>query len=263
MRKRVYFALAILLVALAGVGVWMGMGQREPEYQGKRLSYWLERPNGDDRDKEAIRQIGTNAFPFLIKWLRAQDTRSDQRAMTWVERARTWAERQRLVPFHPPVHSHFKSAELRRAEAAFGYEALGPLACAQIPSLMDAMTNDASLDVRLTAEEVLIYLGPEARRAAPALFQATKDKSEGVRINAYWVLGKILPEADVTIPVLVAGLDDASPGARFRAAIVLGEYGSAAKAAVPALLRVLPTNSGAPTALKAIDPEAAAKAGVE
>jgi len=54
--------------------------------------------------------------------------------------------------------SSFQSAELRRAEAAFGYRALGPLASAQIPSLMDAMTNAPSPEVRLAAEEVPIPL---------------------------------------------------------------------------------------------------------
>jgi hypothetical protein len=262
MRKRVYIALAVLLVILAGVAAWQGRRQPEPVYQGKRLSDWLERPNGDDRE-QAIRQIGTNALPFLIKWLRAQDTRLNQWQTTWVQWQTTWAERQNFVPFHFLVPVHFKSAELRRADAAFGYKALGPLASAQIPSLMDAMTNDPSPEVRLAAEEVLIYLGPEARRAAPALFRATKDANETVRVNAFWVLGKILPDARLTIPVLVAGLDDASAGARFRAAIVLGEYGPEAKAAVPALLRMQVTNNAAATALKAIDPEAAAKAGVK
>ena len=254
MRERVHIALAVLLVMLAGVIGWQvlqALREREPVYQGKRLSFWLEEPNADDRDEQAIRQIDTNALPFLIKRLRAHDKRLNP---SW---AMTWAEKQQFVPLH------FKSAELRRAEAAFGYRALGPLASAQIPSLMDAMTNDPSPEVRLAAEEVLIYLGPEARRAAPALFRATKDANEIVRVNAFWVLGKILPDARLTIPVLVPGLDNASAGARFRAAIVLGEYGPEARPAVSALLRVLATNNAAATALKKIDPEAAARAGVK
>ncbi len=43
MRKRVYIALAVLLVTLAGVMAWQGLRERErePVYQGKRLSVWL------------------------------------------------------------------------------------------------------------------------------------------------------------------------------------------------------------------------------
>jgi hypothetical protein len=42
MRRRVYIALAVLLVMLAGVIAWQVLRLREPVYQGKRLSYWLE-----------------------------------------------------------------------------------------------------------------------------------------------------------------------------------------------------------------------------
>jgi hypothetical protein len=80
---------------------------------------------------------------------------------------------------------------------------------------------------------------------------------------------------------LVAGLDGPYPGAQWQAAIALRQYGPEARAAVPALLRTLaaynsralppaadlprhdPLNDAIRSALKAIDPEAAAKAGLE
>jgi hypothetical protein len=50
----------------------------EPRYKGRTLSYWLERSGNNavlDRppDQEAttaIRTIGTNALPFLLRWIR-------------------------------------------------------------------------------------------------------------------------------------------------------------------------------------------------
>ncbi len=42
MQKRVQVALAVLLVTLAGVSAWLGLREREPVYQGKRLSVWLK-----------------------------------------------------------------------------------------------------------------------------------------------------------------------------------------------------------------------------
>ena len=45
MRKGVQIALAVLLVATAGVIVWQGLREREPIYQGKPLSVWLQRYN--------------------------------------------------------------------------------------------------------------------------------------------------------------------------------------------------------------------------
>jgi len=96
------------------------------------------------------------------------------------------------------------------------------------------------------------------------LFRATKDTDDSVRVNALWALGEIRPDPHLTIPVLVAGLDDADFLVRENAARTIGRYGPEAEAAVPALLRTLATNSAAAGwALKKIDPEAAAKAGVK
>jgi hypothetical protein len=285
MIKRVYVGLAVLLVILAGVSAWQvfhaSRERRLLAYQGKRLSVWLDAYRGkmsashpyvgpDEQAawnheieilEDAIRHIGTNALPVLIERLHAHDTALKKFIMAI-------AGKQKLV------HFHFKSADQRRQEALFGYEALGPLASAEVPSLIGTLTSDPSPDVRQAAASVLGFIGPEARLAAPALFRATKDTDQYVRNNALWALGRILPASQTTIPVLVAGLDDPLQIAQQNAAIALGRYGQEARAAVPVLLRMLATNSAAGTAqqelravvrsaLKAIDPEAAAKAGVK
>ncbi|MGO8929755.1 MAG: HEAT repeat domain-containing protein [Limisphaerales bacterium] len=274
MRKRVQIALAVLLVALAGVIAWQvfhaSRERRLLAYQGKRLSVWLdayrektEAPHpyvGPDEQaawnheieilEDAIRHIGTNALPVLIERLHAHDTALKKFIMAI-------ADKQKLV------HFHFKSAQQRRHEAVLGYSALGPLASAHVPSLSDTLTTDPSPEIRYNAASALGCIGPDARIAAPALFHATKDTNEFVRNNSLWALGRILPDAQLTVPVLVASLDDTNSDARGNAAIALMKYGPEAKAAVPALLRTLATNNAASFALKAIDPEAAAQAGVK
>jgi len=79
-RKRVQIALAILLVAVIGVSEWQVLRVREPVYQGKPLSGWLE---GYDSPKnqqswrqtdEAIRQIGPKAIPTLLQMLRVSES---------------------------------------------------------------------------------------------------------------------------------------------------------------------------------------------
>ena len=268
MRKRVYIALAVLLVMLAGVIAWQVLRQREPVYQGKQLSFWLERLNPAaanqeeaDRAQQAIRHIGTDALPFLAERLQAQDTRLKRLMMTW-------ADRQKLV------HFHFKSAEQRQHQALFGYQALGPLASAQVASLSDILTNAPTARVRVVAAWALEYIGPEARLAAPALFRAAQDTNVFVRDQTFLALGQILPDSQTTIPVLVVGLDDPFSDAQRHAVSALQRYGPAAKAAVPVLLRMLATNNAvglaqqrlhatASFALKAIDPAAFAKAGVK
>jgi HEAT repeat protein len=177
----------------------------------------------------------------------------------------TWADKQKLV------HLHFKSAAQHRVEALYAYEILGPLASAQVASLGHILTNAPTASVRGIAALALGHIGPDARLAAPALFRAMKDTDEYVRGNAFYASGRILPNPDPTIRILAAGLDDPFPGPRLYAAMALGEYGTNATATVPALLRVLATNNPADwqfrgvacSALKSIDPQAAAKAGVK
>jgi len=45
-------------------------GEREPEYNGVPLSKWLERYDGVNiQATEAIQHIGTNALPYLVRWI--------------------------------------------------------------------------------------------------------------------------------------------------------------------------------------------------
>jgi HEAT repeat protein len=257
MRKGPQIVLAVLLVAVLTVLGWQAFRLREPVYKGKALSGWLEtltqerlRGNYNESSADPIRQIGTNALPVLIEILRAHDTPFKQVLMAW-------AQKQTLV------HFHFRSADQRRPDAVYGYEVLGSLASAQVPVLIDCLTNDRSPKVRMAAASALGSIGPKARVAGPALFRAAKDTDGLVRNNALWALSQILPDPQLTMPVLIAGLDDAHPVARENAAIGLAKYGQEAKAAVPALLRTLATNRSAGWALKKIDLEAAAQAGVK
>src|SRR5678816_2434558 len=58
----------LVVVVLVAVAVWPG--PKEPEYQGKKLSEWLEMHNDRPaKSTEAVRAIGTNAIPFLVRWI--------------------------------------------------------------------------------------------------------------------------------------------------------------------------------------------------
>jgi hypothetical protein len=64
---------AVMVVALLAVAFWPG--EKEPEYQGKKLSEWLDpfyRPGAISDQKQeqteaAVNAMGTNCLPFLIK----------------------------------------------------------------------------------------------------------------------------------------------------------------------------------------------------
>jgi hypothetical protein len=67
-------------VVLLAVG-WYFLDNDEPRYKGKKLSYWLDQrsrgktvlqPREIDESEAAIRAIGTNGFPVLVRWLRRE-----------------------------------------------------------------------------------------------------------------------------------------------------------------------------------------------
>src|SRR4051812_22980361 len=85
-RKKILIVVVLLLIAAIGGVICMALPPREPSYNGQPLSYWLARCeetgpiSADIKDpkarecREAIRHIGTNAIPFLLRMLRAKDS---------------------------------------------------------------------------------------------------------------------------------------------------------------------------------------------
>jgi HEAT repeat protein len=133
-----------------------------------------------------------------------------------------------------------------------------------IPGLTVVFTPAPSR--RAGAAHFLGWFGPAAKAAIPALIEALKSPDESVRGPAAESLGEIHCEPDVIIPLLITYLDDAD--LNDEAAAALGKFGELAKAAVPKLIPLLKINDkdlqeAVRTALKKIDPEAAAKAGVD
>src|SRR5579864_2809300 len=122
MRKRCRIALAVLLVAIIGVISWQSL--REPVYQGKRLTVWLEQygtnhfptvrdgPLGKEAET-AVRRIGTNAIPVYLKILTARDLPLKLKVMALV--SNRWLARLQV-----------RSVYDYRWRGAFGLIALGP-----------------------------------------------------------------------------------------------------------------------------------------
>jgi hypothetical protein len=262
---KVMIIIMVLSLAVVGIVSLYALWPHQPTHQGQPLSWWLERrltahenrhenrvPLDEERAAEAIRQMGTNSLPTLLRMLRARDSRLKQVAMAW-------SAKQSVIKF--PC----TPADRCREQALEGYRALGPVASGQILALSEVLTNDPLPAVRDMAARALEFIARnDGDRAAPALLKAAKDKDKEVRNSSFWALGRVHPSPEATIPVLIGGLDDSYQTARENAASALGfDYGPQAKAAVPALLRTLTTNVAASHALSQIDPEAAAKAGVK
>src|SRR6478609_8731880 len=86
MKTRFRILFAFMVIAIVGGIAWQVLRPREqePVYQGQPLSVWLEgylskfKWNGPERQKadEAMRQIGTNALPTLLRLIKANDSAS-------------------------------------------------------------------------------------------------------------------------------------------------------------------------------------------
>ena len=112
-------------------------------------------------------------------------------------------------------------------------------------------------------------LGPKAKGAAWALLAALDPNDDVLCGAAATALVKIQADPDQVIPRLIPCLIDRQGRGRPDVVEALGEFGPKARAAVPVLIKLLADRSSkdivaaVPIALKQIDPDAAAKAGVK
>jgi len=262
MRKRVQIGLNGLLVGAVGLVVWQVLRVREPTYHGKPLSVWVEEydknflsPDNPTREraKRAICQIGTNALPILLEWAAAKDSVLKKKVMAF-------AKKQSLVKIR------FRSDEYYHARSDAGFSALGPMAKPAVPALIELL-NRGDYAVRVAAAYDLMWIGPEAEEAVPVLVRCLSDSNNLVCFRATRCLAHIHMKPELVVPALVQSLGQARVPERETIAAMIA-FGVQAKPAVPNLLRLLEDKNSmiwpyAAHALKQIDPQAAAKAGVE
>jgi len=248
-----------VLVMLAGVIAWQVLREREPVYQGKRLSRWLADDDGslesERNAQRAVVEAGTNAVPTLLRMLRQSDMPLKRKLMDM-------AQNQRLIKVH------CTPAESRNAGAWVGFSALGPSAAFAVPSLMEIFDLKISWWSQLYTLKSLGTIGPAAKVATPVILRGTTNSHFLVRAESLYALACVRAEPQVAVPVLTEALHDSNRTVQHVTCVALAKLGDEAKPAVPRLLDALEepdreVRHFAIYALKAIDPAAAAQAGVE
>jgi HEAT repeats len=275
----------------------------EPQYQGKPLTYWLQgfspayppATNGYARPtyqeaRDAVENLGTNAIPVLLRLLRTPDNPLKD----WFFRL---VQRQHIIRISYAPTQTF--ALVNEAKAAF--DELAGKGVAAMPQLMKIYDQHPNVYSRQIVPAILAGIGPPAKPAIPLLLRATTDADSYVRNNAVYALGRIGAEPALAVPALTKCLEDPADFTRANAAGALATLGTNARPAIPVLIKLLAreqTNSAAVTlptsgrpgnfttvwgghpgggffgnpidvigpttaALKTIDPEAAAKAGIK
>lgn len=182
--RLIWFVLPCLLSAGLLFCAWPA---REPVYDGKSLSEWMielgtESDDSLDLPEYAVRQMGTNALPALLRMIRSRDSRFKLKLMEL-------AAKQSLIPVH------FTPASARQWRAIWAFRALGPAA---VPALTNLLGDpNATVFVRQYAAVSLGQYENQAKAAVPALLQAVNDPDAQVRTAAAASLKKIDPEAVV------------------------------------------------------------------
>jgi len=281
MRKQVRITLAVLLIGVAWVIAWQLLRDREPEpvYQGKGLRVWLReyevnRFTEDQKELKvqntaagAIRKIGTNSIPTLLKMLAKKDSFIVSK---FVDLWTAHICRIGYLPAWVRDPGWYQNRAAHHLDAALmGFEILGPVAQQAAPVLIKLYEQNISPQSQYATSHALIAIGPAAQTiAVPPFLRAAASSNGTVRRVAVLALSDVRAEPQLVVPVLVKALSDTNYFTRCAAANGLGEFGINAQQAVPSLVTLLRDPNPnvrriAVYALKKIDPEAAAKAGVK
>jgi HEAT repeat protein len=287
MGKKRGILLAVLFVALLGGLVWMLSRPAEPVCKGKPLSAWLNEFNGVPGETNqaafvAFREMGTNAIPALLKTLQSGDPRF-QRMILKLNRmqslvhfplrdtlAQRWAASSALYAMGANAKPAFPALTNLLFDPTSSYPsaiALAGMGSEALPPLFAALTNQ-NATIRDSAAFGLSWERSDLNLVVPALIGRLSDQDMGVHYTALEALCQLHAEPELAVPALMEEFPGKNPGFRRVILIALGEFGTSASAAVPMLLEVLSDNDQeerkhAAWALKRIDPEAAAKAGVK
>jgi hypothetical protein len=209
MRKWTYLVIAVALMALSAVSVRQALREREPVYRGKRLSVWLNayqlhglagaetwqvRMEQQDAE-EAVRHVGTNALPTLLRMLRAKDS-------TWKVKLLNLAARQHAIKVT------YTPAEERNYQARCAFGVLGPKARSAVPALVEIIDENLSHDSRGYALMALGSIGPFSKEAIPFLSRWATNTDSTLRLYAANALSGIRTEPGWVLPMLARARHD-------------------------------------------------------
>jgi HEAT repeat protein len=256
---------------------------RQPTYQDRPLSAWLEiygsHPDDPQPAISALRQIGTNAIPFLLQWisyepspLRTQFDKllekvPDRWRPHWLEspgnRSYDAALAFRMLgdAGSPAIPQLSKQAATTTDEQGIQCAtiALGGIGVAALPALLATTTNSQKM-ARYFAVEAIATLGESALPALPTLIKSLEDLQVEVCCSAADALGRLALAPATCIPALTNLLTNPDPARRAYAARGLAGFAAAARQAAGPLQKALQDPDGWPRdearkALDAIAPE--------
>jgi hypothetical protein len=204
-KPRLQAAGVLVFAAVGGLLWWSAREPREPVYEGKPLSYWLNqgpdfltgglRGTVDQILATSPRSItaGSNAVPFLIKALMADNGFGAACYRDWL-----WpklpAPLQKRLP--RPHHNN-----LVCMHAAAVLASMGPMAKPAVPALVLTLKRSKDFFVREFAVLALYYVGPPDNRATNPIVDALNANDATLRRCVTNALLGISHEASATYGV--------------------------------------------------------------
>jgi HEAT repeat protein len=221
MKKRLTYLAAVGIALVFGVFLfWDNKADHkftsvfsvEPTYEGQNLTYWMQHwyQQYGQRNlaaEEAVRTMGTNAVPYLVKWITQPNrTTSDS---DWVSRALK------------------------------GFEILGPVASPAIPDLVKAIGRNGNFPAcalgyigtnaipALTNRLLELVSNSEPPGKRSSLFFSSGHPREGfyVPMNIFCALSFYGTNAQPAVPALIAYLQNPQARESWEAVGVLAEAG--------------------------------------
>ena len=195
-KRKCLLLLTFLLVV--GAVVYFVMPKPQPVYQGKQLEAWLNdlvAKQDDPKAIAAVRAIGTNAIPYLLKSIAAPYDERTSRFYYGLDSLlrQKWNLAKKQI-FYPD--------DIRFHRAVRGFRALGSSASNAAPQL------GLLLDNRMRGAgvvEALVCIGPNS---LPVLVEALTNRSHVVRYNALLGLHDFGPQAKPALKLVEGFLND-------------------------------------------------------
>jgi len=229
--------------------VWFFSRYREPACGGKSLSEWVQlyAREGDEEPKDqtaanAIRHIGPDAVPYLLKWVSydGNDGRFRRIAVGVVPRLP-----KRIRPDVLNAWARSDARVLRAAYAARAFALFQEESAVCMPPLVKLMKEDKSSFTAANSTYALACLGPEALPVFAATL-ASPGASTRVRGGIAQALGRrpeLATNSASSVPLLLPRFNDADAFVRESAITSAGRIGARyqtySTVAVPALTNCL------------------------
>lgn len=228
---------------------WLARSPDET-YQGKPLEFWLRGGQpppqylpatnwSPSQAEAAVRHLGDQAIPVLLRKLRASDS---PLRLRW----RRLMQKQHFIKIDsiPSNRSNIAGYE--------GFKILGPAGSPAIPELVRLAENEKCFSCRLYSIGSLGWVGPDATNAIPQLVKWLADTNATIRWNTALTLSRIHENPGLVVPALTALLHDPDRQVKLDAINALAAFGPAAAPAIPELLRCAADETLGPDARHAL-----------